>query len=501
VVIWGGYDRAYSARYGARDPLLAPWPRLMTYLVWRGFVAAVRPVIFLILLGCGFVLMISALGRAPGPVTPPVELDQQIAAAFTDAAPDRMDRRGLWLDAIEQALEPRWRSAPDLPLAQSYAEAAIMIEGREALAMAVLREGRRPSSVEADLRARTAYERERLIEDAIADILSAGREAQLNPPSLILAPNPVRGRIERTRTLYGPMLEEADRWFVDSGGRALSLAALPGAQQGAAVLSGDVRDVVVQGCALAQASGRGIGQCRVGFLPKPPADAILAGLSLAVLWADDDQRPGARIVKAAYAAGYLDAAVAERIAFGDNPSLGRQALLASVMPILVDAGEAWTQPVRFEEALQRAAVEAAISTGIDGAERRTLFEGMGLIRRRVGALAAMRLSAALDTPEQVDRLAVLSETAGPQLLALQDLSPAALSSVLDEPAPVQVLNWARWEQRAKMEAAAAGALFLSAALLLLFSVIASAFRARGARPGWFERLDAGASRLILGKNF
>jgi len=500
VVVRDGQNRAYSTRYGARDPMLAPWPRLAAYLVWRGFIAVVRPAIFLILLAMGSALLLCAVQRAPGAAQPQLSLDAQISQAFARAAADRADRRGLWLDGVEAALQSRPRAAPDLPLAHSYLEAAIAIEGREALALALLGEGRRAATVEADLRGRPAREREARLDGAIDELLAAGREAGLEPPSLILAPLRLRDRLSRARSLFGPALDEAGRWFVDPQGRALTVASLPGARGDAPVLYGDVRDVVVQGCALAQASGRQVGQCRVGFLPKPGADPVLAGLSLAVIGADDRNRTGARMVKAAYAAGHLPAAVAERIALGQDPALAREALLASVMPVLVDAGEAWTQPVRFEDALAHAAQEAVQSGRIDEAERAELFQAMGAIRREAGALAAVRLPSALRTPEDSVRMALLAERAGPQLLALSDLSPGALADLLADPGRAEVFRWSRWPERARMEALTGAGLILAAFLVLISSLIAGFLKGRGGRPGWLERLDRAATRLMLGKN-
>lgn len=495
-----GQNRAYSTRYGARDPLLAPWPRLAVYLLWRGIIAALRPAVFLVLVVAGVALMLSAVQRAPGPAEPQLSLDALISLAFAGAVPERDDRRGLWLDAVETALRSRPRAAPDLPLADSYLEAAIAIEGREALALELLGEGRRRANVEADLRGRPAGEREARLSAAIDELLIAGRDAGLDPPSLILAPPRLRERLSRAQGLFGPALDEAGRWFVDPQGRALTVSSLPGARSGAPILYGDVRDVVVQGCALAQASGRQVGQCRVGFLPKPEADPILAGLSLAVIRAGDRDRTGARIVKAAYAAGHLPAPVAERIALGPDANLGREALLASVMTVLVDAGEAWTQPVRFEDTLARAAQEMVQSARINEAQRSDLFQALRAVRREAGALPALRVSSALSTPEDGARLALLAERAGPQLLALTDLAPQALGALLAEPAQAEAFRWSRWPERSRIESLVGAGLILAALLVLISSLVAGFLRGRGGRPGWFERLDGAVTRLMLGKN-
>ena len=493
-------QRAYSARYGARDPLLAPWPRLAAYLIWRAFMAALRPVVFLALLAGAVGFAVSALRQAPVTLEPAGSPSEQIEQAFLAAAPQRADRRAIWLDALDAALQPRRRAAPDLPLARSYAASAILIEGREALAMRRLQAARRASAVEAQLRARPALERAALLESALGELEAAGREAGVEPPALILAPAALQARLERAERLYGPALDDAARWFSDPAGRALTLTSLPGAAPDAPVLYGDVRDVLVHGCALAGAMGRSIGQCRVGFLPKPDADPILAGLSLAVLGAGEGDRAGARLVKAAYAAGHMQPDLAERLAFGEEGALGREALLAAVMPVLGEAGEAWTQPARFEDALGRAAGEAAAAAGIDLDARTEAFRAAAAIARESGALAALRLTEALGRAEAAGRLALLAETAGPQLLALQDLDARRLAAAVETGAAAPPSGTRDWPRRALVHAGAAAALALAAAGLLVMSVLGGYLRRRGRGPGALERLDGAVSRLILGKN-
>lgn len=494
-------NRAYSARYGARDPLLAPWPRVAVYLVWRAFVALIRPALFVGLIAAGAWLLLIAVQAAPTSTAVTAPLSLQIEQAFASAGAGRENRRALWLDRVEAALRTPGRAAPDLPLIESYLDAAIAIEGREALAMEMFAQGRRAASVEADLRGRPAPEQAALMAEALGQMLEAGRNAGLEPPAMILAPANLRVRIERARTLYGPTFQAAALWFVEPGGRALALENLPAVQSGAPVLYGDVRDVIVQACAVAQDTGRAVGQCRVGFLPKPQSDPVLAGLSLAVLSADAAARPGARLIKAAYASGRLSPGLARALALGPDPVLGREALLAAVMPVLGEAGEAWTQPVRYEAQLIEAAAEAAAAAHISDDERGAVYAAFGAVRREAGALPALRLAAVLEHPSDAERLAVLTEAAGPPLLALADLDRAQLDALVAGGMEPRAASLSDWPRRAKLQAGAGAAMIMAALALLLGSIAAGALRARGGRPGWFERLDGAVSRLMLGKNF
>lgn len=493
-------NRAYSARYGARDPLLAPWPRVAAYLVWRALVALFRPVLFLALIAAGGWLLLSAVQAASSGAIRSEPLARQIEQAFAAAADGVADRRGIWVHRVDAALRPPGRSVPDLALAESYLQAAVAIEGPQALALEAYAQGRRSASVEADLRGRPAQEQAALLAEALDRVLEGGREAGMEPPALILAPAPLRARVERARRLFGPTFEDAALWFVAPSGRALSLASLPGASPDAGILYGDVRDVVVQACALAQAEGRSVGQCRVGFLPKPQPDPILAGLSLAVLYSDEAGRPGARLIKAAYGAGHLSPLLAERLALGPDPNLGREALLAAVMPVLTEAGEAWTQPVRYQDQLAEAARAAAAASHIDPQGRRTVFAPMGAVRREIGAVSALRVAGVLERPADAERLALLAETAGAGLLALADLDRDQLDGLMAAGAAAPAPLYA-WPQRAQLQAGAGTAMILAALALLLGSILAGALQARGGRPGWLGRIDRAMSRLILGNNF
>ena len=496
----GDKDRAsYSARYGARHPFLAPWPAAALYLAWRILVAAVRPALFLALILAAGWFGLSAARQIPQLTDAEPASQPRLEQAFSSAGRSRSDRRAIWLEGVDLALQGGMRRAPDLPLAESYLQAALSIEGREALAMALMADGRRTQAVEAELRAVVAMERQARLDAALADLEQAGLDAGLEPPSLILAPADLRGRLDRARTLYGPALGEAAAWFVEPRGRALALQSLPGLPDASPVLYGDVRDVLVQGCALALASGRRIGQCRVGFLPKPDADPVLAGLSLAVFNASDAERSAARIAKAAYAAGRLDRELATQLALGGDEDLGREALLAAIMPVLTEAGSAWTQPVRFTGALEAAASDAVRASRIEPDVRARVFAALGEVRREAGALAALRLADALRRPEDAERLGLLAERSGPQLLALHALDRAVLADLVAGSRP-RALVFERLPQSAQRDGALAAGLLLLALMMLAATVIMGFRRVRGGAPGGMERLDGVVTRLILGKN-
>jgi len=502
VSAWIEHPQRFSVRYGARHPWLAPWPRAALYLIWRGLIAGLRPALFLGAVAAAIVFAVLAAQALPRPAAAPPSLSAAIDNALHQAVPDGADRHRFWVDMLDGSLQAPRRTMPDIAQARSVARSYVALRGREQLALEWLADGRRLSHVEAELRAQPAWMRERLLAEAIESRLEAGRAQGLDPETLIFAPMNVRVRLQRAEALFGPALGDAEAWFVDPGGRALALDALPGLTPRTPRLYGDVRGLVVRGCALLTQLTRPTGQCRVGFLPKPQADPVLAGLSLAVAGAAPERRAGARIVKAAWAAGLLEATLAQELAFGPDLVLGREAVLASAMPVLAEAGQAWTQPARFETASVQAMAEAARAAGIDTERRDQVFDAFTALRREVGALSALRLADTVRSVDDAERLARLAEAAEGRLLALHVFTRSELLTAVDtrEAEPAEPLDVLAWPERAQRFAGLSIVSVLLALSLLGLSLYSGLKRRRGGAPGLLERIDAIMSRLILGRN-
>ena len=492
----------FSTRYGARHPWLAPWPRAGFYLVWRGIVAGLRPTLFLLLLGSALWFSNQVLRGLPQVAVAPLTLQEQVDQALFDATPAGADRHAFWVSEIEASLSAPAGGVPDIERARVFAGSYVSIRGREALALELLSSGRRAGRVEAQLRALPAWERVQRIDAVLAEPLEQGEAFGYRPPELVFAPPSLRSRLARAEALFGPALRDAEAWFIDPRGRALSLQAAPGLSSAQDHLYGDVRGALVHGCALAGVPGRRFGQCRVGFLPKPQEDPILAGLALAVAGAEPERRVGARIAKAAWAAGRLDRRLATRLALGPDPELGREAVLASLMPILSEAGTAWTQPARYEDVLRHAALEAQDSARIDVDARDRFFDALAAMRRQIGALSSVRIADGVRSIEHAESLALLVETAGPRIVALHALSGAQGVAAIERGAEGPALDWnfMDWPWARQRDFGLAVASVLAAVLLLGLTLNSGFRRRRGGAPGVFERFDATMSRLILGRN-
>ncbi|MCC5996144.1 MAG: hypothetical protein JJU18_07225, partial [Oceanicaulis sp.] len=413
----------HSVRYGAREPWLAPWPRALVYLVWRAVFASARPAMFIGLLAGALWLTYDAVTDSRGESAPPdVAREGVFGAGIGDGAvliPASARPLEFWETAIAQALEPGASRPPDLALAASLARALPDLKGRENLAFHVLAETRSAAHVNAELRARPAWERARRLDAALAARLAEG--AHLDPPELVFARTALVQRLERAKTLFGPALEAAETWFLAPRGAALHLPAFPGWRGVDAVtLYGDARDLASHGCALAASMGRRPAGC--AGVPSGLADPVLNGLLLQAVAAEGEAAPGWRLTAAAYASGHLDPDLARHLALGPDPVLGREALLASLTPLLVEADAVWAAPWRYQDAAQAAAREVIRAARLPSGEAHAIARALNQVRRTDGAAAALRTARWLAAPGDAARLARFARERAGRMLAFDALA-------------------------------------------------------------------------------
>lgn len=487
----------------------ALWPedihplRRGVWWLWCALTRTLRPALFLALVFAAlFCAARAALvfeaetGWAPHHAT----LERRIAEAWAHAPGANEDARGFWAGALAHALDPANAPRPDIALARSYAGALDALVGRDALAMEVLGRERDRARLEADLRARPAWQRARRLEHALSAHLERAREDGLDPPELIFAPERERERFARASQLYGRTLAGAEAWMSDPAERQLRLDALPGwnAAEPGALLHGDIRALVVAGCAMARENRLPIEACASRDIPAAAPDP--AGLTLALLaagLAQDSVRSGegpaggARILRAAHEAGWLRPGLLY-VAAGQRSSGHSERVLASLVPLLHEAEAAYDQPWRYRAMAGAAAREAFIYR-----RARTLAGLAGQaadLRREVGALDAIRLLAAAGGVDQLEALNAIADITGPDTLALfhayrggeERLFALVEDRRLDAPLAM------RW--------LAVGLGFLVLAGLLLVSAYTGALAdAVTGRPGLVRSLAWRAEGLILGK--
>lgn len=492
--------KRYSWRYGARDPWLAPWPRTALYLIWRALIASVRPVLFMALAAASLALAFLALNEpAAGPAPDAAGTAQGASGAGLDRAlraslPAAANPRALWEAQINRALDAGpWRT-PDLALAESLALALPAIEGEDALAFSILTENRSAAHVEAELRARPVWVREQRLRAALETRLAEG--AGLNPPYLIFASPDTARRLDRARMLYGPARDAAEAWFAAPRGAAIHLPALAGWRgERPVTLFGDARDLVIHGCAFALEAGRRIAAC--ASVPEGSPDPVLTGLLLHAAAVPGEGGAGPRLAAGAYASGHLDAETARLLALGLDQALAREALLAALMPLMVEAGAVMREPWRYQAQAGAAVREYVDAAQIDLLRYEGLTEALNAVRRSDGAIAALRTASWLLAPWHNERLVRIAEARPGHLLAFDALAGAQMLEAARAPLAVPA-------QRQTPRRAMLIILALVPGLLAL-AMVAAALNAaskgrRHRRPGALMRLDAAMTVLILGRN-
>ncbi|WP_306015729.1 hypothetical protein [Oceanicaulis sp. MMSF_3324] len=491
-------SRTYSERYGARSPWLAPRWRAAVYLIWRALFALVRPALFLALCAGALISVYRALEAAPADsLRAPQTLSEQFDAALNAAVPaqDAEDTLSRWRTEIEQSLAPTLPGPPDLPRARSFASSLPALMGREALALYLMQNERRPELMRADLAAMPVWRREQIINGVLEGRQQS--EGLVGEPVWLREASPrAQQRYRRAQALYERSFQAAESWFHSPDGLALNLAALPGLAPGlspsqARVLP-DARELIVQGCALARAQSQRVPACERAQLVLPEADPVRAALALSLH--DPALDPATvRLALAARAAGRLDGEWLASLMLGPPAREREMRLLTALMPILADADQIHARPATCHARCAAAMAELHAMAGLDDGRRQSWFAAFEEIRRNEDALVALRVSDVLDSRDDVQVLARLSAISEGRMLAgrillaeeMVTLSPSESFFRTDFDRPQLLL---------------AALLALLAVAMLGIVLISGRIRRSGGSPGALERLDAEISRLILGRN-
>lgn len=471
--------------------------RRFVWLVWSLLVRPIRPALFLMLIGAGVFLAWRAAVSFAGetgwsPAT--AGLDRRLDLAFASALPGSEDPRRAWEGEITRALDPGRHARPDLDLARSLAAALPRLAGEDRLALDVLSETAPRRSIEADLRARPAWQRQRRLERALASRLSEAEAAGLDRPELIFASELARQRYRRAAALFDPTLAGAERWFLDPRERVLRLDALPGfAPQlsSPVLLEGDVTALVREGCAAARANRLALPEC--GAI-DPDRQADPAALTLAALVhasADGIEREGARLLLAAHRAGALSAGMSGTFSGSARGGDGERVLTALV-DLLQEAATISAQPARYGGPAARAAREAFTRDRV--ARLSVVAREAGALRREVGALAALRLLGHAAGPEDIAGLGVIAAETGPATLALFTLHGDDAAALLGLTGEKRLAA-----PRAERLGLVALVLLMAAFALVLSAPAGRLIERLGGEPSGLRRAGDSARALILGR--
>lgn len=192
-----------------------------------------RPVAFIGLLGtaCFLVWQAGVLHYRDTGWSPVLRTDSaRVQALIVGRTGGAETARAYWEAELARRVDPSRFPVPDLDGVRSLGGALDRLSGRKDFALLIGDAGSVGSrnGANARLRARPAWQQDRVIEAQLSALHRAAREAGVAPPELVLADPAILRRARQSERLYARAITEFDRWFVDPAGRSLRLSAFPG---------------------------------------------------------------------------------------------------------------------------------------------------------------------------------------------------------------------------------------------------------------------------------
>lgn len=476
------------------------WRRVIWW-IWCAITRPVRPLIFLMLIGAGFVFGWQgahdySIQTGWSPQT--AQLSGRIDQAFEAALPET-DTVSIWQAELDSALDPVQVGRPDILLARSLALSLERITGQTELGLHVLGKAYPGQDREPVLRAQPAWQRYRTLDRAISDRLIDAQRRELDPAGMIFADATVRERYTRAERLFGRSVEGAEGWFIDPDNRTLGLHTLPGWQtrlEQDVWLGRDIDTLINQACGLTfMGLGEHIEGCfDPGVEPVSDPDLVLwqwtllaYGLDSGQMNAPEGAAAGARLLAALRFADLMPVG----LKMSPDRALINRALVTGA-PLLDDAQQALEQPNRFTD--QGAELANLAFEGQHARQIIALAADVATLRRQVGAVNALRLLSYSRDRHDVRRLVDISDEIGVETIALFHLhrdNPVEVFSLTDPFPPIQ------GEALRKIHLSIG---FFTLSLMMIFLSNGWAWWEAGkVRKGLIKRIARGAESLILGR--
>ena len=453
--------------------------------LWKGLHHGFRPAWFILsVLAAVYCLVLAVqargvdavLEREAGP-----SFETRLDQAFRALVPAGEAAEDVLLARMDAALIRTPGGAADIDLFHAWAVSAPRLIGDRRLSLEGLAGEDRPQTarrVEAELVAMPAWRRQARLDEgrqARLDAFAAVSEAY---PGLYFAPEEMMRRYRREARWHDAVSAASEDFLRGRTDGVLDLARAPGLAIEAGRMVDDDRAFVAGLCL---ASGRACSEAMRAALHDG------TDFRLAAFGAGEGGHPGARLLRAAWIAGRPQPGWAARM----------EALLADPAPLAAAGAEALpdTSAAFAAPAVWRSVIGRTVRPWRDAPSHidiRIALDDLLAVSDRVGPLAAIRLTAALDGPRDLGRLRRIVEAEGlASLVLLQAYGPDMLdfADAPGEAAPARITHFL-------YGAAAAGFSALAALMAALRDVARRPLLRRARRMRWW---DARLSRLFLGR--
>lgn len=470
---------------------------LVAWLAWRAVFKGFQLVWLVASLAIAAWFAVQWLGQTGGLVAHVAPLPgeaERLSALVQAAVPDDVDARELWQNRLDEALRGDERRRADIDRFRSWAALGPDLIGRDRLALESLAGAAGPRALDAELRAGPAWQRRERLDAAWQDALAQGRALELDPPSLIFAPERLRRQAETRGFAWAVARSSGDGFFRGNHRGQFELRSVPALVAGNGAdtrLYGGVRDLVIQICADPATRLAG---CDSPIIP--PARAEPLALALAAIEAGLVELPGRHHSMQSGAEMLIAARRAGRL----NPEFevwlaDRLALLVAADQVHARLSEVGLRPDIGFAAPARVTpqIEALLDarTAPAAVEVASLLHDIAIVRAATSSFETIRLMAHIDTPAALADLQRIAGLAGPATLAVMEwLGPTAREALAEQPPRPVAEPFVR--QSLVMA-------LVSALIVLLLTLIRMITPDRQRRASRTSLTDAWMSRLLLGR--
>jgi len=428
---------------------------------------------------------------------PELSLDRRVELAVAAKIPSDIDGRTFWYARMNDALDGDYRHRPDIDLFRIWAATGPDLIGRENLALeSIAREQDRLPS-QTDMLAQPVWEREAALNTAYQTRMDQGARQDLNPAQLIFAPESFRDRHDASLFAWAIAHSRANEFFLGQTRGQLELTSLPGfvrRGQAGTRLYGGVRHLIIQACAYRATLTESPDDCQSSIIPVHPFNAMQYRLSALEAGMVNLPIPtsavqdGAEVLTMALATGRLHPDLSSEIEAWLEDILPEDLITLELMRSGLRMDLAYAGPRRASQSL----TDRIIPAHSESADALAQFlESVSNIRRTTSPIRAVRLLEGVKSGDQIESLQQLLSLFEERLPGLQLILGDEIYNFLREDPPNP-----RPEERL-FQGLYAG--LISAAMVLLLSMIRLSTPVLVRRASRLKSIDASLSRLFLGR--
>jgi len=428
---------------------------------------------------------------------PELSLDRRVELAVAARIPSDTDGRTFWYARMDDALDGDYRHRPDIDLFRVWAAMGPDLIGRESLALESIAHQQNRNSLQTDAFTQPVWDREAALNAAFQSRMGEGIRRDLYPVQLIFAPEAFQDRHDASLFAWAIAHSRANEFFLGQSRGQLELTSLPGfvrREQAGTRLYGGVRHLIIQACAYHASLTESPDDCQSSIIPVYPFSAVQFRLS--ALEAGMVRLPipasavqdSAEVLTMAMAAGRIHPDLSSEIEVWLEDILPEDLISLELTRSGLRMDMAFAGPRRASQSLNSMIIPAHSDSAVALAQ---FLESVSNIRRTTSPTQTVRLLEGVKNSDQMESLQQLLSLFEERLPGLQLILGDEIYELLREEPPNP-----HPEDR-MIQGLYAG--LISAAMVLLLSMIRLSTPVLVRRASRLKSIDASLSRLFLGR--